>query len=106
MIYASKKTVPLVGGFLESFLSPRVELNQSRVNKPVKHIIVGGEDVPETTIKDEAHRIVEQLPDDASWEDLIYRLYVRQSIEAGLRDCEAGRVESVAEVRKSFGLPE
>lgn len=60
----------------------------------------------ETTIKKEAHRIVEQLPDDASWEDLIYRLYVRQSIEAGLRDGEAGCVESVAEVRKSFGLPE
>lgn len=59
-----------------------------------------------STIKDAAHRIVEQLPDDASWEDLIYRLYVRQSIEAGLRDCEAGRVESVDEVRKSYGLPE
>jgi predicted transcriptional regulator len=36
----------------------------------------------------------------------LHRLYVRQSIEAGLRDAEAGRVESVAEVRKSFGLPE
>jgi hypothetical protein len=62
--------------------------------------------VPETSIKGEAHRIVEQLPDDASWEDLIYRLYVRQSIEAGLRDAEAGNVESVDDVRKSFGLPE
>lgn len=60
----------------------------------------------ESSIKEEAHRIVEQLPEDASWEDLIYRLYVRQSIEAGLRDCEAGRVETVDEVRKSFGLPE
>lgn len=59
-----------------------------------------------TTIKVEAHRIIEQLPDDASWEDLIYRLYVRQSIEAGLLDSEADQVESVAEVRKSFGLPE
>lgn len=59
-----------------------------------------------TTIKVEAHRIIEQLPDDASWEDLIYRLYVRQSIEAGLLDSEADHVESVAEVRKSFGLPE
>jgi predicted transcriptional regulator len=69
--------------------------------------LIGDNDVSEsTTIKQEAHRIVAQLPDDASWEDLIYRLYVRQSIEAGLRDAEAGRVESVAEVRKSFGLPE
>jgi len=58
------------------------------------------------TIKDEAHRIVDQLPEGASWEDLIYRIYVRQSIEAGIRDADAGRVESVADVRRSFGLPE
>jgi hypothetical protein len=59
-----------------------------------------------STIKDEARRIVDDLPDDATWEDLVYRIYVRQSIEAGIRDADAGRVESVAEVRRSFGLPE
>ena len=57
-------------------------------------------------IKVEAHRLVDQLPDHATWEDLVYRIYVRQSIEAGIRDADAGRVESVAEVRRSFGLPE
>jgi hypothetical protein len=56
-------------------------------------------------IKDEARRIVDQLPDTATWEDLIYRIYVRQSIEAGLKDAEQGDVESVEEVRRSFGLP-
>jgi hypothetical protein len=59
-----------------------------------------------TDVKSEAYRIVDQLPDNASWEDLIYRIYVRQSIEAGLRDAEAGRLETVAEVRRDFGLPE
>jgi hypothetical protein len=59
-----------------------------------------------STLKTEAHRIVDQLPDSASWEDLIYCIYVRQSIEAGLRDAEAGQMETVAEVRRSFGLPE
>ena len=58
------------------------------------------------TIIEEAHRIVDQLPENATWEDLVYRIYVRQSIEAGIRDAEAGRIESVAEVRRSFGLPE
>ncbi len=58
------------------------------------------------SIKDEAKRIVDQLPETASWEDLIYRIYVRQSIEAGLKDVEEGRVVSVEEVRRSFGLPE
>lgn len=60
----------------------------------------------EATLKEEAHRIVEQLPDDATWEDLLYHIQVRLSIQAGIRDAEAGRVESVADVRRSFGLPE
>jgi hypothetical protein len=59
-----------------------------------------------STIKAEARRIVDQLPDSASWEDLIYQLYVRQSIEAGVKDADEGRVESVGEVRRAFGLPE
>lgn len=58
------------------------------------------------SIKEEARRIVDQLPDTATWEDLIYRIYVRLSIEAGLNDAEEGRVESVEDVRRSFGLPE
>lgn len=59
-----------------------------------------------STIKEEAHRIVDELPENASWEDLAYRIYVRQSIEAGIKDAEEGRVESVEEVRRSFGLDE
>ena len=55
-------------------------------------------------IKDEARRLVEELPDDASWDDLMYKIYVRQSIEAGLRDSEAGRTMDVKEVRAKFGL--
>ncbi len=57
-------------------------------------------------IKDEARRLVEQLPEDASWEDLIYRIYVRQAIEAGLADAREGRTVSVADVRRQFGLAE
>jgi hypothetical protein len=57
------------------------------------------------SIKDEARRIVDRLPETASWEDLIYQLYVRQSIEAGLKDADDDRVESVEDVRRSFGLP-
>ncbi len=56
-------------------------------------------------VKAEARRIVDQLPESASWEDLIYQIYVRQSIEAGIKDADKGRVESVEGVRRSFGLP-
>ena len=56
-------------------------------------------------VKQEAKRLVDELPDDATWDDLMYTIYVRQSIEAGIRDADAGRVLSVDEVRARFGLP-
>jgi hypothetical protein len=56
-------------------------------------------------IKEEARRLIDSLPDDSTWEDLMYRIYVRETIEAGLADSEAGRVIDVEDVRKEFGLP-
>jgi hypothetical protein len=56
------------------------------------------------TIKEEAKRLIENLPEDMSWDDLIHAIHVRQSIEAGLADSEAGRVTDVAEVRAKFSL--
>ena len=55
-------------------------------------------------VKSEARRLIEELPEDATWEDLMYQIYVRQAIEAGLSDVEAGRTQDVMEVRASFGL--
>ncbi|MFC1836896.1 hypothetical protein ACFL2Q_19585 [Thermodesulfobacteriota bacterium] len=57
-----------------------------------------------TKVKDEARLPVEDLPDDASWEDLMYRIYLRQSIEAGLEDSEAGWSVDLKCVRAQFGL--
>lgn len=54
--------------------------------------------------KVEARRLVDDLPEDATWDDLMYRIYVRQAIEAGLEDSEAGRVVSVEEARARFGF--
>ncbi len=58
-----------------------------------------------TNVKDEAHRLVENLPEDATWEDLMYLIYVRQAIVAGLDDSAAGRTLDVKEVRARLGLP-
>ena len=58
------------------------------------------------SVKEEALRLIDTLPDDSTWEDLMYAIYVRKTIELGLADSEAGRVVSVEEVRKDFGLPE
>jgi predicted transcriptional regulator len=57
-----------------------------------------------TTIKAEARRLVDQLPDDATWDDLMYQIYVRQTIDAGLKDFEEGRVVTTDEVRRRLGL--
>ena len=55
-------------------------------------------------IKQEAYRLLENLPDHATWEDLIYQIYVRESIEVGIKDSDEGRTVDVKEVRKRFGL--
>jgi predicted transcriptional regulator len=55
-------------------------------------------------IKAEARRLIDQLPDDATWDDLMYEIYVRQAIDAGLADVEAGRVIPHEEVRARLGL--
>ena len=44
--------------------------------------------------------ILDKLPDDASWEDVQYHLYVRQQIEAGLEDDAAGRLIDTDDMRR------
>jgi len=55
-------------------------------------------------VKEKAHQLLNNLPDSATWEDLMYRIYVREAIEAGLKDSDQGKTVGVAEVRKRFGL--
>ncbi len=57
-----------------------------------------------TDVKQEAQRLVQKLPANATWDDLMYEIYVRQAIEAGLADSETGRTLDVKEVRAKFGL--
>ncbi len=57
-------------------------------------------------IKEQARRLLDNLPDSATWEDLIYQIYVRQAIEAGIKDSNEGRTVEVKEARKRFGLPQ
>jgi len=57
-------------------------------------------------VKQQAHQLVEELPDNATWDDLMYEIYVRQAIEAGIRDSDAGRTQDVKQVRARLGLTE
>ena len=57
------------------------------------------------SVKEEARSLLDKLPENATWQDVVYAFHVRASIEAGLKDSNEGRVKPVSEVRKKFGLP-
>lgn len=52
------------------------------------------------SVREAAKAILDKLPDDASWEDVQYHLYVRQQIEAGLEDDAAGRLIDTDDMRR------
>lgn len=56
------------------------------------------------TPKAQALELIDQLPDNASWEDVVYRLELHASIERGLADSEAGRVTPQEDVERRFGV--
>jgi len=56
--------------------------------------------------KEDAHALVERLPADATWEDLMHEIYVREVIERGLDDSNGNRTKSLREVREKYGLSE
>lgn len=55
-------------------------------------------------LKSQADKIIEKLPEETSWEDLMYSIYVRKKIDQGLQDVKAGKVRTTDEVRKGLGL--
>lgn len=55
------------------------------------------------TAKDQVRELLESLPEDASYEDIQYHIYVRQQVERGVADAEAGRLIPHEEVMKRLG---
>ena len=49
--------------------------------------------------KEDAHKLIDGMPANATWEDLIHEIYVREVIERGLSDSEAGRTGAPLTVR-------
>ena len=56
------------------------------------------------TTKEQARALLENLPDDATWDDIVYELAARRSIELGLADAEQGRVTDASTVRRELRL--
>ncbi|HEV3083108.1 MAG TPA: hypothetical protein VGY66_25205 [Gemmataceae bacterium] len=52
------------------------------------------------TPKESVRELLDELPEETSYEDIQYHIYVRQKIDRGLRDLKAGRVLSQTEVER------
>ncbi len=52
------------------------------------------------TPKEEVRKLLDQIPDDSTFEDIQYHIYVREKIERGLKDVEEGRMLGHEEVER------
>lgn len=59
-----------------------------------------------SSAKQEARKLIEQLPDNATWEEMAYEIEVRASIERGLADSKADRLISHEDIKREFGITE
>lgn len=51
-------------------------------------------------VKDAAIKIIENLPDQATLDDIMYQLYVKKKIDLSLKAAEDGKVYSHEDVKK------
>ena len=55
-------------------------------------------------VKQAVCRLIADLPDDVSWDEVAYRVEVRASIERGMAQVKAGDVTEQEEIEKRFGV--
>jgi hypothetical protein len=51
-------------------------------------------------VKEEAKRLIDELPDTATWDDVMYELYVKLKIARAIAAAEAGDVVSHQEAKR------
>ena len=50
--------------------------------------------------KEEAKKLIDRLPDHATWDDIMYELYVKKKLAVALKAAEEGHVISHNNVKK------
>ena len=55
-----------------------------------------------STTKEEAMQLIARLPEEATWEDIMYRLYVKRKIDEGIKAADEGRTIPHDEVKELF----
>lgn len=58
------------------------------------------------TAKEEAKKLLNQLPDQATWDEVVYEVIVRREIELGLAESKAGYTTPAQDILKEFGISE
>ena len=54
--------------------------------------------------KQQAHQLVDELPDDARWEDLIYQAAMHRAIEKGIDEADRGQLIAAEDVLRQLEL--
>ncbi len=55
-----------------------------------------------SSVKEAVLELAKRLPDECTWDEVMYQIYVRQKIEAGIKDADEGRTVSHEEVFEEF----
>jgi predicted transcriptional regulator len=53
-------------------------------------------------VKDAVPELARQLPEECTWDEVMYQIFVRQKIDAGLKHADAGRTIPHEEVFQEF----
>jgi len=65
----------------------------------VSNMIIRGQR-PMSIIKKEAKKLIDKLPEQATWDDIMYEFYVKKKLAVALKAAEEGRVISHKEAKK------
>lgn len=53
-------------------------------------------------LKETLHTLAEELPDNATWDDVLEEVRFRRAVETGIRAADKGEFASANEVREVF----
>jgi len=53
-------------------------------------------------VKEEAKKLIDNLPSNISWDDVIYEIYVKKKIDEGIKAAEEGKLVSNDLVKQRY----
>lgn len=58
---------------------------------------------PKSKVKELASEIIRDLPEEATWDEMMHKFYLREELDAADSDFASGRVVSHEDMKKEFG---